>query len=354
MSERNEIRQNKVTREWVVYSGARGKRPRDFLSETNEKAPLPSLDANCPFCPGNEHLLRDLVMEVDRRDGKGWQTRVVPNKFPAVVPEGDTERVQKGMYLTMGGYGRHEVVIESPLHNRQVATMSLGEVSTLVDTYHRRYTDLTKEHRNKLVLIFRNHGAKAGTSLVHPHSQIIVVGMVPQHIRWRDMEAQRYFDEWGRCVLCDVVEFEVQDRQRVLLDNPAFLAFVPFAAEVPCEIWIVPKRHQADFSHLGEDEKALFARALHGSLGLLHGKLRDPDYNYIVNSAARSRADEPYLHWYLQIRPRMTTRAGFEIGSGISINPSLPEDDAMLLAGPEKPARLEEEEGRKHADRTHR
>lgn len=353
MSVRNEIRQNKVTREWVVYSGARGKRPNDFLSERKEKDPLPSLDANCPFCPGNEHLLSELVVQVDRRDGKGWQTRVVQNKFPAVVPEGDTERVQKGIYLAMGGYGRHEVIIESPLHNRQVAAMSMEEVSTLVDTYHRRYTELTEEHRNKLILIFRNHGAKAGTSLVHPHSQIIVVGMVPQHIRWRDMEAQRHFDEWGRCVLCDVLGFEMQDRQRVLLDNSAFLAFVPFAAEVPCEIWIVPKRHQADFSHLGEEEKLLFARALQGSLKLLNEKLQDPDYNYVVNSAARSRADEPYLHWYLQIRPRLTTRAGFEIGSGISINPSLPEEDAAFLAAPHGSVGAEEGDGRKHASHTH-
>ncbi len=331
---KNEIRQNKVTREWVVYAEARGKRPRDFRSDTGKKAPLPPVDANCPFCPGNEHLLGDLVMEMKDATGDGWQTRVVRNKYPAVVPEAETERVQKGIYLTMGGYGRHEVIIESPTHNFQPATLSLQEVSTLVETYHRRYVDLAREYRNQLVLIFRNHGPKAGTSLRHPHSQIIVVGMIPRYIRWRDLEAQRHFDEWGRCVLCDVVDFESEHRERVVLDNPAFLVCIPFAAQVPFEIWIVPKRHQADFSRIDAEEKARFSQALHGALGLLHDKLNDPDYNYIINTAAHSRADEPHLHWYLQILPRLTTRAGFEIGSGIRINPSLPEEDAAFLAAP--------------------
>lgn len=331
---KNEIRQNKVTREWVVYSAARGKRPRDFRSGRGQKEDLPEVDRNCPFCPASEHMLGGPILEMERPGGDGWQTRVVPNKFPAVVPEGGTERLRRGIYLAMGGYGRHEVIIESPLHNRQIAFMSLEEVVTLVETYHRRYTELTEENENKLILIFRNHGSRAGTSLVHPHSQIIVVGMVPQYIRLRDMEAQRHFDQWGRCVLCEVLDFELKERRRIVLDNPAFLAFIPYAAEVPFETWVVPKRHQADFSHLQEEEKPLFAQALHGSLRLLHERLEDPDYNYIINSAARSRADEPYLHWYLQIRPRLTTRAGFEIGSGISINPSLPEEDAAHLAAP--------------------
>ncbi len=330
----SEIRQNKVTREWVVYAAARGQRPTDFGSGRRERKELPPRAEDCPFCPGNEQRLKGIVMETAGPAYPGWQTRVVPNKFPAVTPEGGTDRFLRGIHLAMGGYGCHEVIIENPVHNRQIGCMSLEEVSVIVETYHRRYIQLTEEHRNKLILIFRNHGEKAGTSLVHPHSQIIVVGVIPQHVRWRDLEAQRYFDEWGRCVLCDVVAFELGERCRVVWDNPAFLSFVPFAAEVPFEIWIVPKRHQADFSHLAHEEKDLFAEALQGSLRRLHQRLHDPDYNYIINAAARSRADEPYLHWYLQIRPRLTTRAGFEIGSGISINPTLPEENAAILTAP--------------------
>jgi UDPglucose--hexose-1-phosphate uridylyltransferase len=182
-----------------------------------------------------------------------------------------------------------------------------------------------------MAIIFRNHGSRAGTSLMHPHSQIVVTGIVPHYIRWREEEAQRYFDEWGRCVYCDILDFEMRDRRRILLENESFLAFIPFAAEVPFEIWIMPKRHQADFGQITDKEKADLAFALRDSLARLHNRLQDPDYNYVINTSARYRADEPQLHWYLQIWPRLTTRAGFEIGSGININPSIPEEDADFL-----------------------
>jgi UDPglucose--hexose-1-phosphate uridylyltransferase len=144
-----------------------------------------------------------------------------------------------------------------------------------------------------MILVFRNRGAQAGTSLIHPHSQAIATGMVPE--------------------------------------NPSFLAFVPYAAEVPFEIWILPKQHQASFGQISDESKLDLAVSLRDILGRLHLRLKNPDYNYIIVTSPQYKADEPQLHWYLQIRPRLTTRAGFEIGSGISINPSLPEADADFL-----------------------
>lgn len=270
-------------------------------------------------------------MEVLGKKPNLWQARVVPNKFPALTPEGDTRRFAQGFYVAMQGYGRHEVIIESPFHNQQIAQMSSEDVGTVIETYHRRFIDLMKEHRNMMVLIFRNHGLRAGTSLIHPHSQIIVTGMVPNHIRWREAESQRYFDEWGRCVYCDILAFEMQDPHRVVLENESFLAFVPYAAEVPFEIWIVPKKHQASFGNISDASKSLLSLALRDILARLRKKLNNPDYNYIINTSPQYKANEPQLHWYLQIRPRLTTQAGFEIGSGISINPSLPETDADFL-----------------------
>jgi UDPglucose--hexose-1-phosphate uridylyltransferase len=188
-----------------------------------------------------------------------------------------------------------------------------------------------RQHRNMLALIFRNFGTRAGSSLDHPHSQLVVTGMVPRYIRWREEEAERYFDRWGRCVYCDILEFELEDRERVVLENDSFACFVPFAAEVPFEMWLMPKRHQADFGAVTDPEKADLAAMLREALRRLHGRLTEVDYNYIINTAARYKADEPQLHWYLRIRPRLTTQAGFEIGSGILINPSIPEDDARFL-----------------------
>jgi UDPglucose--hexose-1-phosphate uridylyltransferase len=155
--------------------------------------------------------------------------------------------------------------------------------------------------------------------------------MVPHHVRWREEEAQHYYDEWGRCVYCDILEQEQRDRVRIIYENRSFAAFVPFAAEVPFEVWIMPSVHRADFGAVTDAEKADLSAALSHVLGRLHRKLDDPDYNYIVNTPVRYRAGEPQLHWYLQIRPRLMTAAGFEIGSGISINPSIPEEDAEYL-----------------------
>jgi UDPglucose--hexose-1-phosphate uridylyltransferase len=326
----NEIRQNKATKQWVIYSKARRKRPSDFIEKTKKKS-LPALSETCPFCSGNEHILPPIILEKQNRDGSQWLTRVIHNKFPALIPEGNLRRYNEGIYIAMEGYGLHEVVIESPYHNKQIADMSHEEVAAVVETYHRRYVELMDEHKNMMTIIFRNHGRLAGTSLIHPHSQIIVTGFVPQYIRWRDEEAQQYYDEWGRCVYCDILEFEMKEQQRVISDNRSFLVFVPFAAEVPFEIWILPKRHEADFGSVSDEEKEDLSFVLRDCLSRLYKKLHDPDYNYVINTAARFRSGEPQLHWYLQIRPRLTTQAGFEIGSGININPSIPEEDAEFL-----------------------
>ena len=326
----SEIRQNKATKQWVIYAPARGRRPSDF-KRPKDKLTEPEFDPACPFCPGNESMLTEIIAELEGPANHGWQTRVVPNKFPALTPEGSPLRYRRGLYTAMNGYGRHEVIIENPVHNRQPSRMKAAEIEVIIETYHRRYADLMRQHGNMLTLIFRNHGWQAGTSLAHPHSQIIVTGMVPNHIRWREDQAQHYFDDTGRCVYCDILEFEAQDRARVVAENEYFVAFVPFAAEVPFEIWIMPTKHQACFGDLADREKPGLASILHHCLGRIHDKLGDPDYNYIINTAARYKAGEPQLHWYLQIRPRLTTEAGFEIASGIQINPDLPEEDAEFL-----------------------
>ncbi len=326
---KSEIRQNKATKQWVIYAPSRRKRPKDFQSARTETVISPERDEHCPFCPGNERMLPPVIREI--RDRGSWQLRIVPNKFPALSPKGSMERYCKGIYVAMQGYGHHEVIIETPLHNRQPAKMSAGEIGTVIDSYHKRYTDLLKKNENMMILVFRNHGMRAGTSLIHPHSQLIATGMVPHHIRWREEMAQRYFDEWGRCVYCDILAHEKEEKKRIVSENAFFTAFVPYAAEVPFEIWIMPKRHKADFGDIANREKAHLASMLKMVLERLHDRLNDPDYNYIINTSARYRAREPQLHWYLQIRPRLMTFAGFEIGSGISINPSLPEEDASFL-----------------------
>ncbi|MEI6043193.1 MAG: DUF4931 domain-containing protein [Chloroflexota bacterium] len=326
------IRMNRATREWVIYAPSRRIRPQDFQSKQTEVAPEANQMASCPFCKPAGEFKETILLEIPNSDG-GWQTRVVANKFPALSPELKPKRSLTGIYLELPGYGHHEVVIENPDHLQNPAKMSIEEVSAIIETYRQRYLELITVRDNLFIIIFRNHGKRAGASLQHPHSQIIATPIVPRHYRWREDEAQRYFDEWGRCAYCDTMEFEIEDRQRVVGENEQFLAFIPYAAEVPFEIWIMPKEHRADFGTITPTEVVAFARLLREVLATLYTRLQNPDYNYAIMSAARYKIGEPQLHWYCQIHPRLTTPAGFEMGSGININPSLPEADAAFFNG---------------------
>jgi UDPglucose--hexose-1-phosphate uridylyltransferase len=326
----SEMRQNKATKHWVIYAPERRKRPKDFQRH-EERRELPPHDDTCPFCPRNEDMLPGIITELRLSGDDMWQTRVVPNKYPALTLQENRHRRRDGIYIAMPGFGRHEVIIESPRHNDHIARMSIEQVNSIIDTYHSRYVDLMNQHGNMMTIIFRNHGAQAGTSLLHPHSQLIVAGIVPRHMRAEEEEAQRYFDDWGRCVFCDMLDQELKDGQRIILTTDSFAAFVPYAAEGPFEIWIMPVRHRADFGAISDGEKEDLARVLRQVIAKLYTGLNDPDYNYVIKTAARYKAGEPHVHWYVQIQPRLTTRAGFEIGSGMRINPSLPEDDAAFL-----------------------
>ncbi len=304
----------------------------DFVRESCS-IDMPEYDPECPFCPGNEVKLSRVVYEVPDEGGKIWAARAVYNKFPALTPDGDSCRNQAGIYLEGNGFGSHLVILESPRHDVQLYTMNRKELLAVVESYHHCYSMLADDPRVMLIMLFKNFGRSAGASLHHPHSQIVASSIVPKFIREREREEQRYFDEMGRCVMCDVLEFEMQSDRRMIHDNQSFAVFVPYAAEVPFELWVVPKRHLPDFQDISELEKADLAESLEMVMKVFRERLSSPDYNFAVNSSTRYKNHEPQLHWFLRIVPRLTTRAGFEIGSGMCINPSLPEVDAEFLRG---------------------
>jgi UDPglucose--hexose-1-phosphate uridylyltransferase len=327
------IRLNRATREWVIFSPIRRKRPQDFQPRNLELSPGGDRSDRCPFCQLGIGDREPILLEIPDAKGNGWQARVLLNKYPALSPDVEPKRSLTGIYMELPGYGHHEIVIESPEHDQTLATMTLEGVTAVIESYRQRYLDLIKIRKNLFVMIFRNHGKAAGASLHHPHSQIIATPIVPRRQRWLEDEAQRSFDEWGTCAYCDMVEFELSDRTRVICDNDDFLAFIPYAAEVPFEILILPKEHSADFGTISPTQTISFAAILKAVLVKLYTKLKNPAYNYAIVTAARYKASEPHLHWYCQIRPHLTTPAGFEMGSGIRINPSLPEADAAFLNG---------------------
>jgi UDPglucose--hexose-1-phosphate uridylyltransferase len=332
-----QLRQDLATRKWCIIATERAKRPDDFTARRHAES-LVAHSPTCPFCAGNEHMTPTPVYVIPdpaSPGGKAWQVRVVPNMFPAlVVPLEDAEarkRHRKGIYLEMEGCGQHEVVIESPDHSKTIATMSIEEIHNIVRTYRERFLAMDRMNWNQLIIIFRNQGEVAGTSLAHPHSQIVGAPIVPEDIRCRLDEAQRYFDDNGTCVYCDMLEAEITEGTRLVCSNAGFVAFCPFASTVPYAMWIVPRRHASSFGVLTDEEAGLLARILKDALLKLHVLLANPDYNYVIRSSPHHSAGEPHFHWYLEVMPRLTTMAGFEIGSGININVVVPESAAAEL-----------------------
>lgn len=330
--EAGEMRWNPVTGEWVIYASGRRSRPDEMGICPRRKERSPSHEKTCPFCPGNERMLPEILLELEGKDGN-WQVRVVPNQYPAIRSSGSGPKKSLGIYRVMESSGNHEVIIESPFHHRPVGRMGVKEAGVLIEAYHRRYKELANRRKNKTVIVFRNHGAAAGTSLSHPHSQIMALEIVPRSIRTRQRAFTSYFKNKGRCLICDMMKFELSDKRRLLFKNERFVCFIPFAAEVSFETWIVPRKHQVDFSEISELEKGDFAKSLVSVLSGLQMHLNDPDYNFVIQTNTRARKENRALHWYLQIKPRMSTPAGFEMGSGMHINPTFPESDAQILLG---------------------
>jgi UDPglucose--hexose-1-phosphate uridylyltransferase len=237
----------------------------------------------------------------------------------------------EGFFLKTKGIGYHEVIIHTPWHNKSLAHLPLSQVENLCLTYRQRYLNLQKDKRIKLIIIFENHGATAGTSLVHPHSQLVALPLVPASIRHLLEEAMRYYDDHGCCVFCDMIKEELKAQKRVVAKTEDFLAFHPFASRAPFETWILPMKHNATFGSIKVKDCQKMARILKAVLENLDRSLSDPDYNLIIRTAPVKDREEDYYHWHIQILPRLTTPAGFELGSGIFINTALPEKTAGFL-----------------------
>jgi UDPglucose--hexose-1-phosphate uridylyltransferase len=332
-----QLRQDRTTKEWVIIATERAKRPHDFKKK--ERAPeKPFYREDCPFCPGNEHLTphETLAYRVGGPpDSNGWWVRVVPNRFPALSPEGSLERKEeKDFFRMMDGVGIHEVVIESPSHDQILPLMEEKQVEEVLLAYRERYLAIRENSRIKLIIIFKNYGEAAGTSLEHPHSQLVGTAVVPSNIRKKLEEAARYYDDHGSCVYCDLVKEELGFEKRVVMDTEKFVVLQPFASRVPFETWIVPKDHQASFGLISVEDSKKFAKVLKATLFRLYSKLNDPDYNFVIHTSPIRDEFEDYYHWHLQIIPRLTTPAGFEMGSGIYINVSFPEETARFLKEP--------------------
>lgn len=328
-----EIRKDIASGSWVIIAAERAKRPETFTLEKLEKKKK-KVD-NCPFCSGHEHMTPPEVLAIRKNtsapDEPGWDVRVIPNKFPALAFCEDKECEKQGIFEFMTANGVHEVIIETPDHEISPGKLPVEHVKKIVDSYYYRYLELEKDLEIKYIQIFRNHGQEAGASIEHPHSQIIALPVLPPSLK-QEMEAARnYYFQEKRCVYCEMMEEELEQGERVIMQNRDFTAFIPYAARFPFETWILPKRHQSSFSEITMDERQSLADILHDILSRLWDYLNDPPYNYYLHTSPTGYNQIPDYHWHFEIVPKLTTAAGFELGAGMFINISNPEASAEFM-----------------------
>lgn len=336
-----EFRQNIATREWVLFCPERGQRPEEFRQHHGDTVcthTRPTWRADCPFCPGGEH--DHTPGETSRRlDADGhWTVRSFPNRFPAVLPQGDAERFGDPFHHSMEAVGLHEVIAESALHNVTLALQSEADVRQVLSVWRERLRAMRERSETEHVVVFKNHGPTAGTSLEHPHSQIVSLPVTPWQVRHRLEEAMGFYDDTGHCVFCRMIEVEDRDGERVVAQGKHFIGFIPYASYSPFSLWIMPFRHHCCFSHTADDEMDDLAVVIRSLLARLYHGLQDPAYNLVLRIANRDQMDVHYFHWYIAIVPRLQRAAGFEMGTGMFINLSLPEYDAAFLRRVDLPA----------------
>ena len=324
-----ELRQNFFTKEWVIIATERAKRPEDMVVHRPARNPAQFV-ATCPFCPGNESQTPPEVLRVGHGNGS-WQVRVVPNRFAALTREIEPTRTIHRSRRTINGFGVHDVVIETPDHSQTTALLDDAHVAEILRVYKTRYNQLSHDSRIAHITIFKNHGPDAGTSLDHPHSQLIATPVISHQVRERLQQALSHYDEFGECILCQMIGEEVEEGERVVLATEHFVVLELFASAAPFSTHIYPRRHMASFGDISEPEIADLARTLRTVLAKLYYGLGDPDFNYTIRSAPAECVGVKYFHWYLSVIPRLTRVAGFELGSGMFINTVLPEAAAAFL-----------------------
>ena len=298
---------------------------------------------NDPFAPGNEAETPPEIYRVpSSKDSDRWQVRVFADSSPVLRVEGEVVREAVGLNDTVSGIGAHEIIVETPKSNVELADLEVEEILLVLQTYRARLLDLRRDPRLRYVTIFKNKGREAGASVAHAHSQLIATPIIPTVVVQELNSAREHFRRSERCLFCDMLHQELRLRERICLETDRFLALAPFAATSQFETWIFPREHHHDFA-LATDEALLgLAAILRDLLRRLRALLDDPPYNLVLHTAPspHPRPGHPDYwstlghdyHWHFELIPRITRKGGFEAGSGITINPTPPEDAARMLS----------------------
>jgi UDPglucose--hexose-1-phosphate uridylyltransferase len=325
-----ELRKDPILGRWIIISTERGKRPTDFIVEQST-----SKGGFCPLCPGNENTTPQEVLSYGRSNPSpntpGWTLRVVPNKYPALIIEGDLNKEGDGIYDKMNGIGAHEVLVETPSHNEAFTSLPPDRMIQVFWAFRDRLVDLGRDPRFRYVMIFKNFGRPAGASLEHSHSQLVALPILPRMIVSELDGGLSYYKYKERCIFCDIIHQEIKQEERVVCQNDHFITICPYAPRSPFEMWILPKKHSSSYISMDESGFKELTQIFSESMLRLDKCIPNVPYNFVLHGAPLRSPPLEHFHWHFEIMPKLTMMAGFEWGSGFYINPVPPEDAAKFL-----------------------
>jgi UDPglucose--hexose-1-phosphate uridylyltransferase len=318
-----EIRRDPITQSWVVLGQREG------------------LDEAAPACPFDAGTVEKQPAILTWPAEGPWQVRVLPHPQPLYRIDGEPGRSAEGMYDKMGAIGAHEVVVETPQHDKKMSQLSDEEIERVLWVWASRIADLKKDARFKYVAVFKNQGAMAGDEWSHAHSQITATIFVPRRIKYELSSASEWYHERERCIFCDVVRQDEKQGKRIVDVQGEYYALCPYSSRVPYEIWLLHRRH----NHLFEQPRpGSNRRQLAALLGRVLRRLENiaPAFHLVVHTAPNTRNKKGELagywktlaedfHWHIEILPILEKRSKSYSIKDVYFNAVLPEQAAEQL-----------------------
>lgn len=323
----SELRQDLVSGDWIVIAPARSRRGRQWKNLRRRAHPS---RRGCPFEDPEESAHKTAIFTYGER-GR-WALELIENKFPAFTHREHCSTMQKnGPYTVTGGVGHHDLVITKN-HDNDFPALSPRAAYQVFQAFRDRYLMLLNDECVAYVSIFHNWGPTAGASIYHPHYQMISIPVVPPDVEHSLQGSKRFYRKEKACVHCRMFAQELRIKKRIIFENKGAVALTPFVSRTPFEVRVFPKAHLPYFENSYDHSFIDVVEALQESLRRMKRFLGDPDYNFFIHTApiAKKKTYEHY-HWHIEILPKLNIFAGFELGTGLEINPVDPDKAAVVL-----------------------
>ena len=238
--------------------------------------------------------------------------------------------------------GAWRTAVAPPGEHRALHQVGNGIIEELLRRCRDEIVASRAANRTQYLQVVQNWGAQAGARTNHCCFDLYDLPQIPHRVGEELGGAARFLIREGECPYCRLVRDEVRRGDRLLYEDDAAVAFAPWASRSAFEVWVVPRRHDADFARASDRDIAAAAEALRSVLAKLAMSLDGPPYNLVLHSAPLQEQVDATYHWHWEIHPRLREIAGLELGTGLPVNPVSPEDAVdELRTGPDSEVPLE-------------